>query len=442
MSGRLKIHTEIIHDHYLVSCSETGAMSLFSSAEYIAFHYLLRRPDEDQNKALHALLLDYGCDERTISNFSEFFVKKISQQGWFRNDFPNSVARQLEMVYLTITTHCNLSCAYCYVGDERRDPAFIMEFDDAKIIINKISNFNPHASVAVTGGEPLTHPDIFKILDSLDQSGLKFTLGTNATLIDETCAKKLKAYKNLLFVQASLDGITHETHEVTRGNTFHETMKGIRNLIKEKVMFAIAPTLHEGNLHEMYDIACLAYDNGGFFAPNHLRKFPHSLQVQSINLQPASLRKCIIQTFERTGKEYNTRSRTPECADIDCENLPEMRCKFVCGNGWQTVDLDWNGDVYPCHLLREKEFIIGNILTTEFTEIFDRSKNSQTRVKSYDIPKCKTCPFVSTCAGGCRASAFYTTGTLAAEDEYCDILYKFEVEKLFLKKGIPFHFPL
>jgi radical SAM protein with 4Fe4S-binding SPASM domain len=89
--------------------------------------------------------------------------------------------------------------------------------------------------------------------------------------------------------------------------------------------------------------------------------------------------------------------------------------------------------------LREKDFINGNILVEGFSEILERGRVSKTRVKAYEIPKCRDCPFVATCAGGCRASAFYNLGTCAAEDEFCDILYKFEVDKLFLRKNIPFH---
>jgi len=51
-------------------------------------------------------------------------------------------------------------------------------------------------------------------------------------------------------------------------------LKGIHNLIRYEVPFAIAPTIHEGNLHEINDIVRFAYGNGGFFASNHLRKFP------------------------------------------------------------------------------------------------------------------------------------------------------------------------
>jgi radical SAM protein with 4Fe4S-binding SPASM domain len=277
------------------------------------------------------------------------------------------------------------------------------------------------------------------MLDSLEESGLKFSMGTNAVLIDDNRAKRLSSYKNLIYVQASLDGITPEVHSVTRGNTHDAAMNGIRNLIRYKVPFALAPTLHEGNLHEIHEIGRFAYSNGGFLAPNHLRKFPHAPHTTDIHLENESLRKTILDTFSRITAEFGPVGKPAGLSNQNFEDLHGKRCKHVCGNAWYNVDIDCNGDVYPCHLLREKEFIFGNILREGFAEILERGRNGNTRVKAFEIPKCRECAFVATCGGGCRASAFYNKGTFAGEDEFCDILYKFEVDKLFLNKSISFH---
>ena len=250
--------------------------------------------------------------------------------------------------------------------------------------------------------------------------------------------KNLRDILNLVHVQASLDGITPEVHSITRGNSYQATINGINNLAKYKVCYSLAPTLHQGNLHEILDIARFAYCNGGFFSPNHLRKFPHAPNACNVSLEQESLRKIIIETFEKIRKEFDN-TNEPEMFDNNSENIQDTRCRYVCGNAWYNVDIDWNGDVYPCHLLREKEFILGNILKEDFPDILEKGRNSKTRVRAYEIPKCRECPFVATCAGGCRASAFYNDGTLAAEDEFCEILYKFEVDKLFLKKNLSFH---
>jgi radical SAM protein with 4Fe4S-binding SPASM domain len=429
--------TELIHGHYLVSSCSTGAVSLFTPAEYLSFHYIINTREKDRRDILRKVLSEFGCSEEKIVSFTDLFLRKLTKQGWFRNSLNDTDTEKAQVIYFTVTTKCNLSCIYCYIGDERRQSDHWMSVTDAVIILKKIREFNPSARIIVTGGEPLTHPWVFEIFNTLEEYGMKFTLGTNAVLIDQSCAERLKGYKNLTFVQASLDGITPEVHAITRGNTWNETMKGIRNLIEQKVPFSIAPTLHEGNLHEIPNIARFTYSNGGIISPNHLRKFPHAPYVHNISLNPESLRKCIIETFDLVNKKFHHDVQTAEVQDQKCEDLRDSRCRYVCGNAWYTFDIDWNGDVYPCHLLREKDFILGNILSEEFPVILERGKQSKTRLKAYEIPKCKRCPFVSTCAGGCRASAFYTKGTFAAEDEFCDILYKFEIDKLFQSKGLP-----
>jgi len=342
----------------------------------------------------------------------------------------------LRSVYLSITTGCNLSCSYCYIGDHRRQRGQRMTVAEAILILEKIKAFNPTANFAVTGGEPFTHPQLFEILDALEQRHLTFILGSNATLIDDAAARRLKKYRYLHHIQVSLDGMTPDVHGITRGDSWHTAMKGLQRLIKQNAPFSLAPTLHSGNLHEVADIARFAVSNGGRYAPNHLRKFPHAPMAKDISLSAGQLQESIRHTFLEI--------RPPDRLEIHTDNVKDQsqavrqqgRCRYVCGNAWFSVDIDWNGDVYPCHLLREKEFILGNILTEEIPVIMERGRCSSTRIKSWDIPKCRECPFVATCAGGCRASGYYNHGTLAAEDEYCQILYQFELDKLFHAKGL------
>jgi radical SAM protein with 4Fe4S-binding SPASM domain len=432
----MDISVKPIHGHYLVSSSSNGAVSLFTPAEYLAFHYIFKVAEEERKDVLRGLMLEFGSSEETITRFTDLFLRKLSMQGWFRNGLNDTDPDRAQVVYLTITTRCNLSCIYCYIGDERRKPDFIMPYGNVLTILKKIREVNSLSRIVVTGGEPLTHPRIFDILDTLEEFGMKFTLGTNAVMVDETCAGKLKSYKNLTYVQVSLDGMTPETHAITRGNSWHEVMEGIRHLIAKEVPFSIAPTLHEGNLHEIPDIVRFAYGNGGFFTPNHLRKFPHAPHAERIMLTPDSLRKTILEMFGIINREFRRVAQPEELQDKRCEDLRDRRCRYVCGNAWYTMDINWNGDVYPCHLLREKDLILGNILSESLEDILNRGQNSPSRLKAYKIPKCSKCPFVSMCAGGCRASGYYQKGTFAAEDEFCEILYQFEIDKLFLSKRI------
>ncbi|MEI7980625.1 MAG: radical SAM protein, partial [Bacteroidota bacterium] len=395
----MDLEVKTVDGKYIVSSPSTGAMSLFSPAEYLTFRCLGQSPEADKGKVIRTVLTGYGCGEEQTERFTKIFLRKLEQQGWFREQHPEVDPDCCQAVYFSITTACNMACSYCYIGDDRRQPDHRMDLEDARAMLRKIKAFSPGVRMAVTGGEPFTHPLIFEILDEMESLGISFTLASNAVLIDQHCASRLSKYTKLHHVQTSLDGMTPEVHSITRGSTWHDTMKGIRQLIDHRIPFSIAPTLHEGNLHEVAGIARFAYSNGGFYAPNHLRKFPHSPLAREITLDPESLRKSIIETFESVTKEFRPVPEPEQTTEISGNCGSGTRSRYVCGNAWFSIDIDWNGDVYPCHLLREKEFILGNLLKEELPVIMERGRNSQTRVRAYDIPKCKRCPFVATCAG-------------------------------------------
>jgi radical SAM protein with 4Fe4S-binding SPASM domain len=429
----MELRTESVNGHYLVSRPSTGAVSLFSPAEYLVFMCIRESQGQDPAMVIRRVMNSYDCTDDQISRFTGVFLKKLVKQGWMRTQREDVDPQSVQCVYLSVTTGCNLACKYCYIGDERRTTDHRMSINDALLILDKITAYNPNSNLAVTGGEPFTHPGIFGILDAIEHREIHFSLGSNAVLIDEEVAQHLKRYRFLHHVQVSIDGMTPDVHAITRGDTWDATMRGIRNLIGNKVPFSLAPTLHSLNLHQVADIARFALDNGGSYSPNHLRHFPHAHHAGEVSLSPGELRNSIILTSREVPLEGGTETGA---GDIQ-EARQQARCRYVCGNAWYSIDIDWNGDVYPCHLLREKEFVLGNLLTEELPVIMNRGKNSKTRVRAYDIPKCKLCPFVATCAGGCRASAYYNKGTLAGEEEFCEILYKFEVDKLFHAKNIP-----
>lgn len=433
MSGRFTVRE--VQGHYLVSLPSTGALSLFTPGEYLVFRYVMQFPPDECASRIATAMAVYGKEHS--GEFTRLFYEKLLSQGWLRTHREEPDTGILGTVYLTIARTCNLSCIYCYIGDERLDEGQFMTYEHAVIILGKIAEAHPGASLAITGGEPFLHPRIFDILGEADRLGFILTIGSNATLIDDAAAARLKDYKNLHHIQVSLDGMTPAVHAITRGDSWQETMRGIGCLIRHRVPFSLAPTLHEGNLHEVTGIARFAYRNGGSYTPNHLRHFPHAPYGNKLKLSAKSLRDSIIATSHIIRMEFPPEATGEKPREgADCSHFASTRCRYVCGNAYYTADIDWNGDVYPCHLLREPSFILGNMLREDVLTIMERGKNSPSRARSFDIPACRSCPFVATCAGGCRASAWYTHGTFLGEDEFCQALFQFETDKLLLSKGI------
>ena len=186
--------------------------------------------------------------------------------------------------------------------------------------------------------------------------------------------------------------------------------------------------MHDGNLHDIAKIAIFALDNNGGFTPNNLRKFPHC-PVDGFTLKDESLLRTIIQVEDELvnnfGKDFvlGQKRRT-------FINQTTNRDHFICGVGHSIIDIDWNGDVYPCHLLRKNCFILGNLIEDEIEAIVFRMGELNIRKQTFEIKKCKHCHFMSLCGGGCRAAAYYTYGTFEREDPLCSILYENELHHL------------
>jgi radical SAM protein with 4Fe4S-binding SPASM domain len=207
-------------------------------------------------------------------------------------------------------------------------------------------------------------------------------------------------------------------------------MRGIKNGADHLLPFSLAPTVHDGNAHEIGKLAHLAYAEGGDITPNNLRSIPGN-NMEELKLTPSSL----IESLRQIGhvlKNEAPQKLTKRIAGKDSSEDGESPVyrKTVCGAGHSVVAIDHNGDVFPCHLLERPELLLGNALMDEWPDVLESAKRIGVRCSSLDIPKCSSCHFATTCAGGCRADAFFHHGTFLAEDSLCEFMYYLNMKNL------------
>ncbi len=422
---RDKINVEVYDDTYVVFKPAVGALSALAPGDYVAFHVFIA--SDGDVEALERHFRQTGEPEKLAKANAKRLAKKLVDDGWTRTELPDPPMEPLMAAYFTITRWCNLGCPYCFQGlNDRVNTEMTLE--QARLALERIKAVNPGCQIVVTGGEPFGHRRIFEIFDLIEELGLRFVILTNGTFIDEEVARRLTGYAGLEYVQISLDGATPETHEMTRGKGhFAKVMEGIRSVIAHKLTFKLAPTLHEGNVHELRAIAELALDNGGWISPNELKELPHAgLNYEHISLSNESLLEALRDVnkylIDRFGlARFTELSRQYSRNDPEVCSVTHPNSRFICAMAHSLVDVDWNGDVYPCHLSKGPELVIGNVFEEDFDAIFARVEERGLRVKSHEIEACSGCKFVSTCAGGCRAGAYFNYGTFQHQDELCDL---------------------
>lgn len=437
-NARIEQHGEHL---FLVSNPSVGAVSALASADLFAFS--LFGQSGGAIEPLNAFYGSLGMDEQEAGAKARALHDRLLLDGWARDSYPDVVGEPLAAVYMTITRECNLACPYCYQGlSQRRSKT--MSLQKVAEVFNAIAAIRPNCHIILTGGEPLLHPDIGAIFDLIDQHGFLLTLLTNGIPIDQPMVERLAQIKHLECVQISLDGMSEETFALSRGRgAMAKVRKGLDYVIKAGLPFMVAPTLHRDNLHEIAEMAAFAVDSGGYIKPNNLREFPHdsnSLGTDEANQRISRLvlsehelmqaaRDLDANLIARYGKERIQGLKDRYLTRANC-STDDHNAKSVCGFGWSLVDIDWNGDLYPCHLAKAPDLMLGNLFERPLAELLGVADERGVRRKSKDIGKCGSCSFVSRCAGGCRVGAYFGHGSFEREDDLCHYNYKGSLERI------------
>jgi len=182
------------------------------------------------------------CLSENLLTFSEIPI----QRKVFIDPSPIPSLRYLE---LQITDRCNLQCRHCYIGNGHHQDLSIQQIQRILKEFEEIQGLR----LLLSGGEPLLHPQFWKVNDILRDYEFRSILLSNGTLITKDTAKRLRVHE----VQISLDGMK-EGHESLRGRgTFEKTLLAIDHLQEANIQVSAATMIHQRNLKEFDQLSFL-----------------------------------------------------------------------------------------------------------------------------------------------------------------------------------------
>jgi radical SAM protein with 4Fe4S-binding SPASM domain len=330
-----------------------------------------------------------------------------------------------------MTTACNLNCIHCHASGGKRAPDELTT-EEAKRLIGQLAQVSAFRMMAYTGGEPLVRPDLFELLAYSQALGFTNTMATNATLIDDEVAERLRHY-GLVIAAVSLDGFDAETHDYVRGQpgTFEATLEGIRALRRAGILLHINITVMEYNLDQLEPLMSLVDELGtgillmyqlvpvgrgrgiekaalDLGANERLIRFMAQAQrVTHAIMEPVAGPQYWPFLLQRSGIHSGPLLRLGEAVFHGCS----------AGRGF--VYVKPNGDVWPCPFI---EVNCGNVRETPFSSIWRTSPILQDLRRREELlqGRCGDCEYRRLC-GGCRGRAWATTGDYLAEDPSCFI---------------------
>ena len=322
-----------------------------------------------------------------------------------------------------ITNLCNLRCQHCYQEDfsKKEDlnwPGLKKISDN---ILTTLQQWDKKACINLTGGEPLLRPELFLLLDELNQKSVVGELGiiTNGLLIDREVVRRLSAFSKLKKIKISLDGADPETNdEIRQKGTFEKVIQNI-SLIKEESRFEIVFmfTLMKRNFRSVLSFIRLCEGLGvnGLILERFI-PWGRGKEIMDEVLskeQWKELLATLLELFSMRMEEHNSYSYQAFQLIFEGEEMELLGAPCVVGRDGLCIVP--NGSVFPC---RRFPISIGNLLSDSLRQIWEESEIlERLRIKGNLKGKCGRCE-VEDCRG-CRSLALSLTGDYLGEDPHC-----------------------
>jgi radical SAM protein with 4Fe4S-binding SPASM domain len=330
-----------------------------------------------------------------------------------------------------MTTACNLRCIHCHASGGKR-AADELTTEEAKRMLDQLAEVSEFRMVAFTGGEPLVRDDLFELLAYSQALGFTNTLATNATLIDDTVARRLRDH-GVAIGAVSLDGFDAATHDYVRSQpgSFEAALRGIHALSRADIPLHINITAMEYNMDQLEPLMTLVDELGTAI----LIMYQLVPVGRGRGIEKAALDLSANERLIRFMVEAQSRLRAvmepvagPQYWSLLLQRAgihggPLLRLAETvfhgCAAGRGFVYIKPNGEVLPCPFI---EVSSGNLRETPFPDIWANSaifKDLREREQRLQ-GSCGECEYRRLC-GGCRGRAWAITGDYLAEDPSCFI---------------------
>jgi mycofactocin radical SAM maturase len=312
-----------------------------------------------------------------------------------------------------LTYGCNLRCAHCLSSSGLNRPD---ELDtvEAKRLIDEWARMKVFY-VNVGGGEPMSRPDFFELMDYCLESGIGVKFSTNGTLIDDAAADWI-ASRNYLDVQISLDGATAETNDPVRGTgSFKRARRAMERLSARGFGFKINTVVTRHNAHQLDELYAMALGYGAQLRITRLRPSGRGREVwealRPTHAQNRALYEWLVAHPDvLTGDSFFHLSAYGKAL----EGLN------MCGAGRIVCCVDPVGEVYACPFVLAPEFSGGNVRGAGgFTAVWRRSPLFA-HLREWQVGgSCSSCNAYDLCHGGCMAVKHFTGRSLNDPDPDC-----------------------
>ena len=289
--------------------------------------------------------------------------KKQSIQHYEANkaNVPMNTVR-LQNIFFHVTKACNLRCKYCYFSATKPLPDE-MAAEEFTLLWPEIVNIRPQ-KVIFTGGEPLLRPDILNLLHGLKNADPEHhvlrCLNSNGHLVTPRLAQALVGLADE--VRVSLDAMSVRNDALRGKGNFEAAIKALETYYAVGFEPKVLITVTEYSLPDLEDLLqFLIQERFTRININIFRPIGRGSNHQEWVVNIDEVRTIVKQVW---AKCYPDQFLLPEVTK------PSACTK--CGVG-SFLNIMPNGDVFPCHVLTNREFRCGNVREQSLIDICRRT---------------------------------------------------------------------
>jgi uncharacterized protein len=420
------ISVSISKDEYMLINAYTGGIDLVDQDVIDLLKEIassgkafVARSDEDALKILvsRGYVTDMSTEEE-ISVLEKLFRKNVDAM------------QRCKQHRVILTYDCNLRCKYCY---ERHLQMHGIEWlkksmrkDEADMLYDCITALDAKCDqtekqITLYGGEPFL-PQNIEIVKYIMKKGLKlgyrFFAVTNGLSLKEQASELRK--DGLDGVQVTLDG-PKDVHDKRRykadgSGTFEEIIESIEEARNAGLQISIRIMFDASNVSEVTQFVDFAIERGWHRDERILiylaNVFEHARGDYSYTIPWEDGVLKMIDIAKRNKKyEFLVKGAVGVNPIGDLFTKGEWLPRFFgCQAHCNQLFYDCHGDIYSCwKIVGQREHSVGRFIPSPH---FNDNYKVWLKRNVFNMPKCRACPYISLCGGGCAIVAYENTGSL------------------------------
>ena len=277
----------------------------------------------------------------------------------------------------------------------------------------------------LTGGDPILHPDFWRLLELFHEHGVKFTIMGNFFHLNDLVCRKLKRYGCEKY-QLSLDDL-RETHDWFRKlGSFDCTLEKIGCINRAGIRSVIMTTFSKQNRMEVPGIIDEVVKAGvNIFAFSRYVPSGKELDTSMTAMEYRQLLEMCDKKFKEYEAEgcqtyFNKKDHLWTLYEYETkalkipENAKEGMIYGGCNCGNCHITILPTGEIYACRRVAESK--VGNVFEDRIADLW---LTGMEQYRGYqNFTKCSRCKLLAWCRG-CPAVARGTNGDFYADDPQC-----------------------